>query len=95
MVRYRRGDGHYADVECAYAQLERYLVLSCNEYARCWKEKGHPNWGGLSLRRRGNNRACSSTDQGGGKRVQIAFQIGFNSSMADCALRFSEGWIVH
>ena len=21
------GDGHYADVECAYAELKRYLVL--------------------------------------------------------------------
>ena len=30
MARYRGGDGHYADVECAYAQLEWYLVLSCN-----------------------------------------------------------------
>jgi hypothetical protein len=31
MARYRGGDGHYADVECAYAEFERYLVLSCNE----------------------------------------------------------------
>ena len=29
MANYRGGDGHYADVECAYAELERYLVLSC------------------------------------------------------------------
>ena len=29
VARYRGGDGHYADVECAYAELERYLVLSC------------------------------------------------------------------
>jgi hypothetical protein len=29
MARYRRSDGHYADVECAYADFERYLVLSC------------------------------------------------------------------
>ena len=28
MARYHGGDGHYADVECAYAELERYLVLS-------------------------------------------------------------------
>jgi hypothetical protein len=28
MARYRGGDGHYADVECAYGELERYLVLS-------------------------------------------------------------------
>lgn len=28
MARYRRGDCDYADVGCAYAQLERYLVLS-------------------------------------------------------------------
>ena len=27
MARYRRGAGHYANVECAYAELERYLVL--------------------------------------------------------------------
>jgi len=27
MARYRWGDGHYADVECADAELERYLVL--------------------------------------------------------------------
>jgi hypothetical protein len=30
MVRNRGCDGHYADVECADAELERYLVLSCN-----------------------------------------------------------------
>jgi len=29
MARYRGGDGHYVDVERAYAELERYLVLSC------------------------------------------------------------------
>jgi hypothetical protein len=34
MARYRGGDDHYADLECAYAELERYLVLSCNEQAR-------------------------------------------------------------
>jgi hypothetical protein len=34
MARYRRGDGHYADVECSNAELERYLVLSCNELER-------------------------------------------------------------
>ena len=28
MARYRRGDGHYAGVECADAELQRYLVLS-------------------------------------------------------------------
>jgi len=28
MARYSRGDGHYAGVECADAELERYLVLS-------------------------------------------------------------------
>ena len=27
MARYRGGDGHYADVECAYAELKGYLVL--------------------------------------------------------------------
>jgi len=31
MARGRRGAGHYADMECAYAELERYLVLSCNK----------------------------------------------------------------
>ena len=31
MARYRGRDGHYADVECAYAELERYLVLRCHE----------------------------------------------------------------
>jgi len=31
MAHYRGGDGHYADVECAYAELEWYLVLSCDE----------------------------------------------------------------
>ena len=34
MARYRRSDGHYAGVECAYAEPERYLVLSCNEQER-------------------------------------------------------------
>ena len=34
MARYRRGDGHYADVECSNAEFERYLVLSCNELER-------------------------------------------------------------
>ena len=29
MARHRGSDGHYADVECAYAEFERYLVLSC------------------------------------------------------------------
>jgi hypothetical protein len=28
MARYRGGDGHYADVEFADAELERYLVLN-------------------------------------------------------------------
>jgi hypothetical protein len=28
MARYRGGDGHYADVECTYAELKRYLVLN-------------------------------------------------------------------
>ncbi len=31
MDRYSRGAGHYANVECAYAEFERDLVLSCNE----------------------------------------------------------------
>jgi hypothetical protein len=41
MARYRGGDGHYTDVECAYAELERFLVLSGNEWAHYCKEKGH------------------------------------------------------
>jgi len=39
MARYRRSDGHYADVECAYADLERYLVLSCNDKRAAGKKK--------------------------------------------------------
>ena len=50
VARNRRGNGHYADVECASAELERYLVLSCNEQARYWKEEGH-QFGGLSYSR--------------------------------------------
>ena len=34
VARYRGGDGHYADLECSNAELERYLVLSCNELER-------------------------------------------------------------
>jgi hypothetical protein len=30
MVRHRRCDGHYAGVECADAELQRHLVLSCD-----------------------------------------------------------------
>src|SRR5262249_32809453 len=33
MARYRRSTSHYADVECAYVELERYLVLICNDTA--------------------------------------------------------------
>ena len=40
MARYRGGDGHYVDVERAYAELERYLVLSCNEQTRYLERKG-------------------------------------------------------
>ena len=29
MDRYRRSTSHYANVECAHAEFERYLVLSC------------------------------------------------------------------
>jgi hypothetical protein len=53
MARYRGGDGHYADVECAYTELERYLVLSCNELQRIspyWEEEGH-QFGGPSYSR--------------------------------------------
>jgi hypothetical protein len=31
MARDCGGDGDYADVECANAEFERYLVLSCNK----------------------------------------------------------------
>jgi hypothetical protein len=31
VVRYRGSTGHYTDVECAYAELERYLVLNLNQ----------------------------------------------------------------
>jgi len=40
MARYRGSDGHHAHVECAYAELERYLVLSCNEQTRYLERKG-------------------------------------------------------
>ena len=45
MDRYRGGNRHYADVECAYGELERYLVLSFNVEARYQKEEGHQSWG--------------------------------------------------
>ena len=51
MARYRGGDGHYADVECAYAELERDLVLNCNEDAATGKKKATKLPGGLSLSR--------------------------------------------
>jgi hypothetical protein len=35
MARYRGGDGHYADVECAYAELKRYLVLNALRVGNC------------------------------------------------------------
>jgi hypothetical protein len=38
VARYRGRDSHYADVECAYAELEGYLELSCK--TRYWKEEG-------------------------------------------------------
>jgi hypothetical protein len=41
MARYCGRDGHYTDVECAYAEHERNLVLSCDEEAHYWKERGH------------------------------------------------------
>ena len=59
MARYRRGAGDYADVECAYAELERYLVLSCNigreheDRAVCWSPRGE---GSLGAFPRGRNR---------------------------------------
>ena len=38
MARYRGGDGHYADVECTYAELKRYLVLSSKVVAHEGRE---------------------------------------------------------
>jgi hypothetical protein len=62
MARYRGGDGHYADVECANAELERYLVLSFNEEACYWEEEGHQS-GGLSYSRHAeNHRALFTKD---------------------------------
>ena len=37
MARYRRSDGHYADVECAYAEPKRYLVLSSTNKKKATK----------------------------------------------------------
>jgi hypothetical protein len=39
MARYRWRDCHYADVECAYAEPERHLVLSCNDKRAAGKKK--------------------------------------------------------
>jgi hypothetical protein len=46
-------------VECAYAELERYLVLSWREEARYWKEKegGHQIGGRSYSRHTGEHRA--------------------------------------
>ena len=53
MDRYRGGNRHYADVECAYGELERYLVLSFNalETRTHWKQRKATKFGGLSIRR--------------------------------------------
>ena len=59
MACYRRSISHYADVECTYAEFERYLVLSCNigreheDRAVCWSPRGE---GSLGAFRRGRNR---------------------------------------
>jgi hypothetical protein len=50
MARYRGGDGHYADVECAYAELKRYLVLVATNKPATGKKKATKP-GGLSLSR--------------------------------------------
>jgi hypothetical protein len=34
MASYRGGDGHYADMECAYGGLDRHFVLSFDVEAR-------------------------------------------------------------
>jgi hypothetical protein len=54
MARYRRCDGNYADVECAYAELERYLILSCTK-SHYRKKEGH-QLGGLSYSRHAEDR---------------------------------------
>jgi hypothetical protein len=42
VARYRGGNGHYADVECTYAELKRYLVLSSKVVAHEGREvAGH------------------------------------------------------
>ena len=38
VARYRGGDGHYADLECTYAELKRYLVLSSKVVAHEGRE---------------------------------------------------------
>ena len=52
MVRHRGSVGHYADVECAYAELERCLVLSCNvgRLAQTAKPPACAKAGGESVR---------------------------------------------
>ena len=60
MARYRRSDGHYARVECAYAELERYLVLSLQhrieheDRAVCGSQRSE---GSVSAFRRGGDRS--------------------------------------
>ena len=60
MARYRGGDGHYADVECADAELERYVVLSCKVVAHedravCRSPRSEGRLGPFRRRRDGNH----------------------------------------
>jgi hypothetical protein len=47
VARYRGGGGHHSDLECAYPDLEWYLVLSCNERADCPQRQGQVADAGL------------------------------------------------
>jgi hypothetical protein len=45
---YRGSDGHHSDLECAYADLERYLVLSCERESPLLERNEATQQGGLS-----------------------------------------------
>jgi hypothetical protein len=44
MARYRGGDGHYADVEYADAELERYLVLNALRVGNDTQRSAFRSW---------------------------------------------------
>ena len=64
MARYRRGDGDYVDVECADAELERYLVLSLqhrieqDDRAVCCSPRGEGSPRGFCCGRDHNHADC-------------------------------------